>query len=181
VQLHTTFNDLFGLQSTPDEQERRLTDNSLVVKWLYRAGALQMQSGLSLAAQASVLAPNAGDGSGWGTEVELMESYRWPALDLHFTTQLEYTRSHDFDLLQSVIVEGPSAWPVRPVGELFAEHVFPLDSGRSASTTYSLLAGVIWKPAKELALDAAFRLADEDGSLTYEIRAGFTWSIPGLL
>jgi hypothetical protein len=181
VQLHTTFNDLFGLQSTPDEQERRLTDNSLVVKWLYREGALQKRSGLSLAAQASVLAPNAGDGSGWGTEVELVESYRWPALDLHFTTQFEYTRSHDLDLLQSVIVEGPSTWPLRPVSEVFAEHVFPLDSGKSASTTYSLLAGVIWKPAKELALDAGFRLAHEDGGLTYEIRAGFTWSIPGLL
>jgi hypothetical protein len=181
VQLHTTFNDLFGLQSTPDEQERRIIDNSLVVKWLYREGALQKQSGLSLAAQAGVLAPNAGDGSGWGAETELMESCRWPALDLHFTTQLEYTRSHELSLFQSAIVEGPSAWPVRPAGEVFAEHVFPLDSGKSASTTYSLLVGVIWKPAKELALDAAFRIAHEDGGLTYEIRAGFTWSIPGLL
>jgi hypothetical protein len=181
VQLHTTFNDLFGLQSTPDEQERRLTDNSLVVKWLYREGTLQKQSGLSLAAQASVLVPNAGGGSGWGTEVELMESFRWPALELHFTTQLEYTRSHDFDLLQSVIVEGPSAWPVRPVGEVFAEHVLPLDSGKSAASTYSLLVGGIWRATQRLAVDAAFRVAHEDGGLTYEIRAGITWSIPGLL
>src|SRR5262249_32049469 len=63
LQFHTTLNDFLGLQSEPSEEGRRLINNSLVLKWLYREGSLQRKTSWSLAAQAGVLAPNAASGS----------------------------------------------------------------------------------------------------------------------
>jgi hypothetical protein len=80
------------------------------------------------------------------------------------------TRDHQLGGFGGLILEGPDAWPVRPVGELFVE-----GAGRE-STTFSGLVGAIWRVDERLSLDAALRLARTGGVGQLEVRLGFTWS-----
>ena len=171
VELVTDLKDFVGLSSVAGEQRARLLDTDLLLKWNYREGVIQEKSGLSMAVEAGLLAPEAGGEDGFGATANFIESYRWPALTLHLNSQVSYTRGHDLDLFQGLIAVGPFQWHVRPVAEVWIEHTFGVDQ-----TGASALAGVIWVPRDGLAFDAALRLAHEDGQRALEIRAGFTWS-----
>ncbi|HEX3772128.1 MAG TPA: hypothetical protein VHV30_14730, partial [Polyangiaceae bacterium] len=90
---------------------------------------------------------------------------------VHWNEWFEYTREHHADLFDGVIVEGPHAWPLRPVTELFYDKDF------AGGSTASALLGAIWTPSEGLAFDAAVRLARVDGANALEVRLGLTWSI----
>jgi hypothetical protein len=69
-----------------------------------------------------------------------------------------------------VILEGPYAWPVRPVAELFTDHTH--DSPRVTSR----LIGAIWRAREDLAFDIGFRFAHAGDESIREFRVGLTWA-----
>ncbi len=149
---------------------RRALDAELLAKAVVREGALQDRPGPSVAMEAGAILPTIPVAGGVGAAVTVIASQRWPALALHLNAEGDYTRDHTFAFIGGFIIEGPDAWTVRPVGELFTSHEGGLPE------TVSGLAGAIWRAAPHLAFDAAGRLADQGGARELEIRAGLTWS-----
>ncbi|OLE63362.1 MAG: hypothetical protein AUG04_05735 [Deltaproteobacteria bacterium 13_1_20CM_2_69_21] len=139
---------------------------------MLRPGSLQDGTGPSIATELSALLPAINGDPGAGAELTLIASQRWSALTLHLNGALAVTRSHQLGYFAGAIVEGPEAWPVRPVGEVFAE-----SEGDGAPVRSGLL-GVIWRVSDRLALDTAVRLASSAGSGTgLELRFGFTFAV----
>jgi hypothetical protein len=61
---------------------------------------------------------------------------------------------------------------VRPVAELFVEHEFPADV-----TTWSALAGAIWRANRGLDFDVGLREARIGDQPVTEVRLGLTWAV----
>jgi hypothetical protein len=173
VELVVDFKNFVAIHPIPEEERVRLLDTDVFLKWNYREGILQGKTGLSMAVEAGPLTPNIHGEDGFGASALFIESYRWPATTIHVNSQVQYTREHDIDLFQSVIVEGPSESPVRPVAEVFVERTFD----RAGSTAYSGLVGAIWEARDGLAFDVAIREAYENDMRATEVRLGFTWAI----
>jgi len=94
-------------------------------------------------------------------------------LTLHLNVTNEYTRSHEYALFLGMIVEGPDAWPVRPVAELFVEREFG-ERRLTSGLTESALLGLIWRARENLSFDLGARLSHEQQTAE-ELRAGLTW------
>jgi hypothetical protein len=152
------------------EARRRQLDSSLTAKAVVREGVLQDKPGPSIALEAGALLPTVPVAGGAGVAVAGIASERWPALALHLNAEGDYARDGTFAFIGGLIVEGPDAWTVRPVGEFLFSHETRLP------VTVSGLAGAIWRVTPHLAVDAAGRLADEEGERELEIRAGLTWA-----
>jgi hypothetical protein len=149
---------------------RRALDSELLAKMVVREGVLQDRPGPSLAVEAGAILPTIPVAGGVGAAVTVIASERWPGLALHLNAEGDYTRDHTFAFIGGFIIEGPGAWPVRPVGEFYLSHE------GSLPVTVSGLAGAIWRAGPHLTFDAAGRLADQVGEREIEIRAGLTWA-----
>jgi hypothetical protein len=164
---------LIPLEPAPGEARVQIVDTQLDVKWLMREGSLQDKIGPSVASEWTILLPETGQ-SRAGAEAALIASMRWPALILHANGNLAYTRERTLGLFGGLIVEGPAAWAIRPVAEVF------VDREGSATTEWSGLAGAIWRVRESLSFDAAARVAwireGGVGMRAFELRAGFTWA-----
>ena len=75
-------------------------------------------------------------------------------------------------LFLDAIIEGPRAWTVRPVLEIYSDSVV------NQSQTYSALAGAIWQVRDDLAFDVGLRYALVNGRPVNELRAGMTFGFP---
>jgi hypothetical protein len=148
----------------------RLDDAGAFVKTVLHSGSLQDGSGPSLASEVGVLLPSINGESGAGASALLIASQRWPALTVHANGSVLWTRAHEPGFFAGLIAEGPDAWRVRPAFEvtLVGEH--------GARLVASVLAGGIWRVTRELAVDAAVRLAREAAGHVTEIRLGLTWA-----
>jgi hypothetical protein len=167
--------NLVLLERTPGEAREQLTDTAVFLKAVLRQGSLQGGEGPSLATEFGCLLPTFHAERGAGATASLLVSQRWDAATLHLNGAISLTRAGHADFFGGAIVEGPRAWLVRPVAELFAERELRVSSALSA------LAGVIWQADEELSFDAAVRGARVGGTPVYEARAGLTWAIPTLL
>ena len=159
----------------PDAGEPRssIVDNGLFIKQVLRAGALQDEPGPSVATEYGVLLPSVhGESSGTGASVAGIVSERGAAGTIHLNSVLSYTREHEPDLFLGAILEGPYAWTVRPVAEVFAEQ----ESG--GARTESELAGAIWREGDALSFDVGVRRAHAGGETVREVRLGLTWAFP---
>ncbi|HET9622356.1 MAG TPA: hypothetical protein VFP84_13380 [Kofleriaceae bacterium] len=148
-----------------------LLASDVLVKHVLRAGSLQDRSGPSVALETGVLLPDAparGSEAGW--VASLIASQRFDAFTVHLNASGS-VRARAFAGFASAIVEGPGAWPVRPVGELLVAR--DADGGRAGSA----LVGAIWRAGKDLAIDTAIVGEREQGSTTVELRLGFTWAM----
>jgi len=155
----------------PDlEARRRQLDSGLFAKAVVREGALQDRPGPSLALEAGALLPTVPVAGGAGVAFTAVASGRWPALALHLNAEGDYTRDGTFAFIGGFIVEGPDAWTVRPVAEFLFSHE------TSLPVTVSGLAGAIWRVTPHLSVDAAGRVADEEGQREIELRGGLTWA-----
>jgi hypothetical protein len=154
----------------------RLDDADVLVKYVVRRGSLQGRWGPSVATELGPLLPSIGasDMTGTGAQANLIVSQRWDAMALHANLGAALTRNGGQAIVGSVIVEGPSAFRVRPVAELLMEE----DYDPGTASTYSLLVGAIWQPSESLAIDAASRALLVEGLPAYEFRAGLTWAFP---
>jgi hypothetical protein len=143
------------------------------MKGVVRQGSLQGAEGPSVAIEPQLLLPATAGPSGFGVAAGLIVSQRWPALTLHLNLVPAWSRAHRFAALAGVIVEGPSAWVVRPVAETYVE----AERGEP-SATVSGLAGLIWRVSSGVAADAALRVATVSGTGVLEVRLGLTWDLP---
>ncbi len=145
-------------------------DSGVFVKSVLREGGLQEREGLSIATEFGVLTPGIDSEPGTGASVAGIVSYRWPSVTAHVNLAGALTRDQHADLFAGTILEGPSAWTVRPVAELFVEREF------ARSTTLSGLVGAIWRISDNLSVDLGYRRAEVGARSVDEIRAGLTVS-----
>jgi len=146
-----------------------IDETDLFLKVVLRRGSLQDVEGPSVATEFGALLPTVNAQPGVGAEATLIVSEMWPALALHLNASVAWTRAHTLGGFAGLIVEGPDAWTLRPVGEVYfeAEHGGP--------STISALAGAIWRTSEVLSFDAAVRAARTGAGQVYEVRLGFTW------
>jgi hypothetical protein len=149
-------------------QGPNLVDNGVFLKGVLREGSLQGNSGPSIATEFGLLLPSTRNEPGVGASLALIVSQRWQAMTLHLNAQVAMTHQQRPDIAVSAIVEGPNAWPVRPVAEFFYEREY------GGSETESGLVGAIWRVRDNLSIDVALRGGWVDGVAFKEVRAGIT-------
>ena len=171
-ELVVDFKNFVSLDSQTTQPRVRLLNTDVFIKAILRRGALQGDTGLSIALEAGPLLPEPGGTNSFGAEANLITSYRWPAATLHLNTSAALSREHNFDGFASLIAEGPREWIVRPVGEVSLEHEV------NVGTFYSALVGAIWQVSDRLSIDAAVRAAHSTDGGIFELRLGLTWALP---
>ncbi|HET9989393.1 MAG TPA: hypothetical protein VFQ65_12770 [Kofleriaceae bacterium] len=150
--------------------DRSAVASGLFVKHVLRRGGLQGGTGPSLAIETGVLFPTLPlHSTDAGGALALIASQAWDPVTVHVNVAIVYGRYRDLGAIASVIVEGPEAWGVRPVAELYA-------GNPNAETTYSVLGGAIWNASDAVAIDVALRVERESGHPGGELRAGLTWA-----
>src|SRR5512138_1384868 len=111
-----------ALDREPGEPRSALVDNAVSIKRVLRRGVLQEESGPSVATEYGVLLPSS-NGGGAGFSVAGIASQRGQAGSIHLNGALMRTREHEPGLFLGTILEGPFAWAVRPVVEVFTQRV----------------------------------------------------------
>jgi len=160
----------WGLGST---QRWELADVALSLKRVLREGSLQGRGGPSVALETGLLLP--GSERRLGVHVASIFSWRWPLLTLHLNLGNEILTSVEYAASTSLILEGPAAWRVRAVAELFLER----DFGSPALTrglARSVLVGAILSASDAWSFDLGLRHGQVDGGPLDEARLGCTWS-----
>jgi len=160
-----------ALDPAAGEAKTSLVDTGVFVKTVLREGVLQDASGPSVAMEYGVLLPEVHGQSGTGASVAGIVSRRWDAGTLHLNAQLAWNREHEPDGFLGAILEGPYAWTVRPVAEVFGEQA----SG--SPRTGSALIGAIWHASDDLTLDFGLRFARAGDESIREVRLGLTWTL----
>jgi len=159
-----------AIGGSADGPRTSLVDTAVSLKQVLRAGSLQGKSGLSVASECGVLLPTWHEERGVGAGCSFIGSQQWSAGALHLNGGLTFNRQHHWTRLAGAILEGPGAWPVRPVAEGWLEREV------NGSFTRSTLVGVIWRVNEHLSFDAGARRATTSGTAVREIRAGLTWA-----
>jgi hypothetical protein len=152
------------------EPRSSIADNGLFVKQVLRRGVLQDAAGPSVATEFGVLLPSVHGDKGTGLSLAGIASQRTDALALHLNAALQWTREHEPGAFLGAILEGPHAWAVRPVAEVFGEQA----SGTPRTT--SGLVGAIWRVREGLSFDIGLRRAHSAGETVRELRIGLTWA-----
>jgi len=145
--------------------------DDVLMKYVFRKGTLQGESGPSIAAEGGLLTPEVNGVADFGASLDVITSYRWPFGTVHWNEWFQYNREHRPELFTGAILEGPHGWTVRPVAEFF------YDTDFAGDTLASGLVGAIWTVTDSLALDAGIRGALTEGTYLAEARLGLTWSI----
>ena len=158
------------LDREPGEPRSAIVDNGIFIKQVLRQGALQDAPGPSVATEYGVLFPSVNGGKGTGLSVAGIVSQRTEAVSVHLNAALAWTREHEPDLFLGAILEGPYAWAVRPVAEVFGEQA----SGSPRIT--SRLVGAIWRVREDLSFDVGVRRAHDGNETIRELRLGLTWT-----
>jgi hypothetical protein len=160
-----------ALESTAGESRVRSLDSGALLKWLLREGALQEQARVSVAIEAGLQPPEMHGDEGFGASLTAAVGYRWNAVKLHVNQRAGRSRGGNLVLANSLMLDGPEAWAVRPLAELFAEQ--ELDDGAS----YGLLLGAIATASDSLAFDLGMRVARDREETAFELRLGLSWSV----
>jgi hypothetical protein len=158
-----------ALDRDADQPRSALVDNAISIKQVLRRGVLQEESGPSIATEYGVLLPST-DGGGTGFSLAGIASQRGEIGSIHLNTVLFHSREHEPGLFVGTIVEGPFAWPIRPVAEVFTQRV------AEGLRTDSLLLGAIWRAREGLSFDAGVRSARMGDEAVHELRVGLTWA-----
>ncbi len=156
--------------SVPGEPRDELADTALSLKGLLREGSMQDASGLSVATEVGALLPTTEPETGVGASAALIVSQRYEFAAAHLNGGVFLSRSHHPGAFVGLIVEGPFAWPVRPVIEGVFER--ELDVG----TVGTGLVGFIWRVRDNLSFDGAVRAGRAFDMALVEVRAGLTWA-----
>lgn len=159
-----------ALDRDSGEPRSSIVENGVFIKQLLRRGSLQDAPGPSFATEYGVLLPSVRGEKGTGLSVAGIASRRSEAVSVHLNAALAWTREHEPDLFLGAILEGPYAWTVRPVAEVFGEQA----SGSPRTT--SALVGAIWRFREDILFDAGIRKAHDGSETIRELRLGLTWT-----
>jgi hypothetical protein len=161
-----------ALDAQAGEPHSALVDNGAFIKQVLRRGVLQDEGGPSVATEYGVLLPGVNAQHGTGFSAAGIVSQRWDAATVHLNAALAWTREHEREVFLGGILEGPYAWRLRPVAELFT------DQARGSARINSGLVGAIWRVRDGLSFDAGVRSAQAGGEAIHEFRLGLTWAFP---
>ena len=161
---------VLAADDVPGRSSLALEDTGLFLKGVLREGSLQGASGPSIATEFGVLLPTISGEPGTGLEALFIVSQRWDALTVHLNGAIARTRSKRQGLFGGMILEGPRAWTIRPVAEVFVA------SEGGAPSVKSALAGAIWNVRDGLSVDVSFRYAWQEHESGVEVRGGFSWA-----
>jgi hypothetical protein len=145
-------------------------DGGIFLKQLHREGSLQEGSGPSVASECGLLIPTR-SGESTGAGCAAIVSGRGEVGAVHFNAAMNKNREGSWETFLGAIVEGASAGPLRPVGEVLAVH------DAAGRHTASALVGVIWTARKGLTFDVALRKARTEEHGITELRVGLTWDV----
>ena len=159
-----------AIDREPGEPRSALVDTGAFIKQVLRRGVLQDESGPSVATEYGLLLPEVNGTPGTGLSLAGIVSQRWDAGTAHLNAALARTREHELDLFLGTILEGPYAWALRPVAEIFTERT------RERPHVDSLLVGAIWRLREGLSFDAGVRSARVGDEAVHELRLGLTWA-----
>jgi len=159
-----------ALDRGPGEPRSAIVDNGVFIKQVLRHGTLQDTAGPSVATEYGLLLPSVHGEKGTGLSVAGIVSQRTEAVSVHLNAALAWTREHEPGLFLGAILEGPHAWTVRPVAEVFGEQA----SGSPRIT--SGLVGAIWRVREDLSFDVGIRRAHDGNEAIRELRLGLTWT-----
>lgn len=149
-----------------------LVDDGAFMKTVLVEGALQGKKGPSLALEVGALLPTVHGEPGAGASAALIGSVVAPFVKFHLNLEAARTRAENASLAVDGILEGPAlAGRARPVAELIYEREI------HAGALESALLGFIDPVTELFALDGAAQLGWHDGERSFEVRAGFTWSL----
>jgi len=173
-ELVVDFQNFVGIDMPPGQPRDRLLDTDVFTKVVLLPGVLQGRgSRPSIAAEIGPLLPNVNGEESFGASCDVIVSQRWPGLTVHVNNWLQLSRGDlHLDWFEGIILEGQAHASVRPVAELFVEHEFVTNL-----TTWSALAGGIWRAGDDLDLDVGLRQASVAGERATEVRLGLTWTL----
>ncbi len=173
-ELVSDFSNFVALDPAPGAAHDQLLDTDVLLKVVIVRGSLQNAGPHpSVALEFGPLLPNIDGDKGFGASANLIESKRWNDLAIHVDNWFQLTRGDlHFDWFAGVILEGEPNASVRPVGELFVEREWV-----TGETTWSALAGAIWRAREGLDLDAGLREARVGDERASEVRLGLTWTV----
>jgi hypothetical protein len=158
------------MHADPEGDSPRLGEAAFEFKKVLRPGVLQKKKGPSIATEESVEFPSRGQShAGFGASLIVSQPLPSASTMLHFNAELARTQEQQTERFVSMILEGPEAWPVRPVGELSWKR-----AGEEIGVR-GFLAGLIWQTRQGLTMDAAVKFLDGGGEHGLELRTGFTW------
>jgi hypothetical protein len=149
-------------------------DAALSIKEILRNGCLQGVSGLSIANEWSILAPDTNSQQNWGGEISTIFSKRWSASTIHVNVVNELSKTRHYVTSIGPILEGPYTWRIRPVAEFIVARGFG-NVRLSQRFSESALLGAIGRVRDNLSVDAALRYSRSVGSTEQEVRVGLTW------
>jgi len=153
-----------------DESRSSLVDNAVSIKQVLRRGVLQDEAGPSIATECGVLLPGVNAQHGTGFSLAGIVSQRSALGTAHLNLLFARTRDHESEVFLGTIFEGPYTWRVRPVAEVFADHVI------GSPHTNSGLISAIWRVRDDLSVDAGLRYAQQGSETIHEFRLGLTWA-----
>jgi hypothetical protein len=159
-------------EGEPGTPATSFVNSGVFIKQVLRRGALQDESGPSVATELGFLLPGLHAENGVGFSWAGIVSQRWPAATVHLNAALALTRDHHPDAFLGAIIEGPYEWPVRPVMEVFA------DQAAGSPRIVSRLIGAIWRSKEHLSFDVGIRSARAGDQHINELRVGLTWAFP---
>jgi hypothetical protein len=154
----------------PGESRSSLVDNAVSIKQVLRRGVLQDETGPSVATEYGVLLPGVNTQHGTGLSLAGIVSQRSQLGTVHLNAVLARTREHESGVFLGTILEGPYAWRVRPVAEVFTDHA------TGSPHINSGLLGAIWRVRDGLSFDAGLRHAQQGSETIHEFRLGLTWA-----
>jgi len=168
------FQNFVAIDGLAGQRSDRLLDTDLLLKTVLVRGSMQgVGAGPSVALELGPLLPNVNGDGGFGASLNAIVSQRWKDFTIHIDDWAELTRGDlHVDWFTGVILEGPFDVPVRPVGELFVEHEWVANV-----TTWSALAGAIWRARDGLDIDVGLRVARVGDERASEVRLGFAWTL----
>lgn len=167
--FHPLASPIIGQRGEP---KYKLRDTDVFLKFLLRKGALQDETGLSIAFEGGPLIPEIYGEKGYGASANLILSGRWGWFTTHLNNELEFARGTGDPVWgNSLIFEFGVSERFRPVTEV----VFERDI-KGKTNLYSALGGFIWSVVEDFDIDAAVVVAAEDGERAFEGRFGLTWA-----
>jgi hypothetical protein len=160
-----------AITRSPHERDVETVEAALLLKGVVRDGALQEQTGWSIATEFGVLLPTVNGDDDYGATWGLIGSRELGRTMIHVNAALAQNREGNTELFSGLIVEDVASGPVRPVVEL------TLGYERGADTqSAGALIGAIWQRGENLSFDMAARAVREDQVWGYEGRIGVTWA-----
>lgn len=116
--------NVVALDGTVESEDTELVDTGAFLKGVLSEGSLQGAPGPSVATELGAVLPTSNEGSGVGATLVAILSQQWPLATVHVNVAPIWSRDDHFELFAGAIGEGPEAWLVRPVAEVFVEKQF---------------------------------------------------------